>query len=229
MRRTLKRWFQFSLISLTSLASTLTVISPPAKLMDSATSFAGSQRLVALAHQLRHYRPPPTPLDDDDDSEEPTIEGSAGKVVSQVGVEESAAPISRDPERFRPKRAAVLICLFEDDAGDLRVILTKRSSTLSTHSGWFYIFELVMIFCLVPEKIEGENMIVRWECCIGHLGLMGCLNDVLQVKLRCQVGKQRRGIRMMGKRLRERQRRKLVWILPLSMLLLFLNHSFLRY
>ncbi|PON99104.1 Dihydroneopterin triphosphate diphosphatase [Trema orientale] len=35
------------------------------------------------------------------------------------------------------KRAAVLVCLFRDDdrGGDLRVILTKRSSSLSTHSG----------------------------------------------------------------------------------------------
>ncbi|PON99102.1 Dihydroneopterin triphosphate diphosphatase [Trema orientale] len=104
--------------------------------MDSPNnSFGGSQSLVALAHQLRRYKPPPTPLDDDDDPEEPTTGESAGKVVSQVGVVESAAPISRDPVRFKPKRAAVLICLFEGDAGDLRVILTKRSSTLSTHSG----------------------------------------------------------------------------------------------
>ncbi|KAJ0240109.1 Nudix hydrolase 22 [Hirschfeldia incana] len=33
------------------------------------------------------------------------------------------------------KKAAVLICLFQGDDGDLRVILTKRSSGLSTHSG----------------------------------------------------------------------------------------------
>ncbi|KAF4388863.1 hypothetical protein F8388_019042 [Cannabis sativa] len=34
-----------------------------------------------------------------------------------------------------PKRAAVLVCIFQGDGGDLRVILTKRSSNLSTHSG----------------------------------------------------------------------------------------------
>ncbi|EPS65445.1 nudix hydrolase 15, mitochondrial, partial [Genlisea aurea] len=34
------------------------------------------------------------------------------------------------------KRAAVLICLFEgEEDGEIRVILTKRSSNLSTHSG----------------------------------------------------------------------------------------------
>ncbi|KAI4374145.1 hypothetical protein MLD38_012174 [Melastoma candidum] len=32
-------------------------------------------------------------------------------------------------------RASVLICIFEGDSGDLRVILTKRASTLSSHSG----------------------------------------------------------------------------------------------
>ena len=38
-------------------------------------------------------------------------------------------------ELFRPRRAAVLLCLFRGAAGELRVILTKRSSTLSAHSG----------------------------------------------------------------------------------------------
>lgn len=33
------------------------------------------------------------------------------------------------------KRAAVLICLFEGQDGNLRVILTQRSSSLSTHAG----------------------------------------------------------------------------------------------
>ncbi|KAJ7968670.1 nudix hydrolase 15, mitochondrial-like [Quillaja saponaria] len=33
------------------------------------------------------------------------------------------------------KRAAVLVCLFEGDNEDLRVILTKRASSLSTHPG----------------------------------------------------------------------------------------------
>ncbi|KAM6557660.1 hypothetical protein CsatB_004679 [Cannabis sativa] len=102
--------------------------------MDSTANwFGGSESLVALAQQLRHYKAPRMPFDDD--SEEATSEESAGKVVSQVGVVESATPISRNSQRFKQKRAAVLICLFQGDAGDLRVILTKRSSTLSTHSG----------------------------------------------------------------------------------------------
>ncbi|GJS67032.1 NUDIX hydrolase 15, mitochondrial-like protein [Tanacetum coccineum] len=79
--------------------------------------------LATLAEQLRLYKPPAT--DDDDDG-----------VVSEVGILESATPVVVDAsQKFRPKKAAVLICLFEDDKGELRVILTKRSSTLSTHSG----------------------------------------------------------------------------------------------
>ncbi|XVE88162.1 hypothetical protein DITRI_Ditri19aG0046200 [Diplodiscus trichospermus] len=106
--------------------------------MASSTSLNGeslsfsSQRLLALAQQLRHYKPPPCSLDD---NEEQIIEEAAGKVVSQMGFQESVTPVAQNPENFRPKRAAVLICLFEGDAGDLRVILTKRSSRLSTHSG----------------------------------------------------------------------------------------------
>ncbi|CAN1229755.1 Nudix hydrolase 15, mitochondrial [Linum grandiflorum] len=71
---------------------------------------SGSNRLLALAQQLRLYSPPP-PEDE---------------------IDESATPIA---DRFRPKRAAVLICIFEGDSGEFRVILTKRSSGLSTHSG----------------------------------------------------------------------------------------------
>ncbi|EOY28079.1 hypothetical protein QUC31_012837 [Theobroma cacao] len=117
----------------------LPLLSPPfVKLMASSTSLNGgslsnsSQRLLALAQQLRHYRPPTCSLDD---NEEQIMEEAAGKVVSQVGFQESVTPVAKNPEKFRPKRAAVLICLFEGDAGDLRVILTKRSSRLSTHSG----------------------------------------------------------------------------------------------
>ena len=103
----------------------------------------GSQRLLNLARQLRLYKPPPPPSDEYDDVEERSIEEAAGKVVSQVGFAESATSVEYG-ERFRPKRAAVLICLFEGDAGDLRVILTKRSSKLSSHSGlWRFLGDLI--------------------------------------------------------------------------------------
>lgn len=93
---------------------------------------------MALAQQLRLYKPPSSPLDDD--IEDQSNEDSDWKVVSQVGFAESVTPIAQNPpESFRPKKAAVLICLFEGDAGDLRVILTKRSSRLNTHSGLFHL------------------------------------------------------------------------------------------
>lgn len=103
------------------------------KVMDSSSNVttSGSQRLLALAQHLRLYKPPP-PFPED--VLEKSIEESGGKVVSQLGFPESATMI-QNPEKFSPKKAAVLICLFEGDDGDLRVILTKRSSKLSTHSG----------------------------------------------------------------------------------------------
>lgn len=104
----------------------------------SANFCGGSPRLMALAQQLRLYKPPPTFDDEDNDeieNEEKRLEETAGKVVSQVGFAESVTPVAHQQDRFRPKRAAVLICLFEGDAGEYRVILTRRSSKLSTHSG----------------------------------------------------------------------------------------------
>ncbi|KAD3337809.1 hypothetical protein E3N88_33330 [Mikania micrantha] len=73
------------------------------------TTHGKSSRLTTLAQQLRLYKP-----DEETDCATTTPVGS---------------------ERFTPKKAAVLICLFEQSDGGLRVILTKRSSRLSTHSG----------------------------------------------------------------------------------------------
>ncbi|XP_072965131.1 nudix hydrolase 15, mitochondrial-like [Typha angustifolia] len=92
-----------------------------------------SQRLANLAQQLRLYKPPPS-SSDSEESEDSAID-ARGKVFSSLAVPESAATQLPQPERFRPKKASVLVCLFEDQLGDLRVILTKRSSNLSTHSG----------------------------------------------------------------------------------------------
>lgn len=83
-----------------------------------------------MAQHLRLYKPPPFP----EDILEKSFEENGGKVVSQLGFPESATTI-QNPDKFRPNKAAVLICLFEGDAGEFRVILTKRSSKLSTHSG----------------------------------------------------------------------------------------------
>lgn len=84
-----------------------------------------SHRLENLIQQLRLYKPPPLKEEDDDE------EGDH-KQVSNGDDDDGMASAA---EISRPKRAAVLVCLFEDEVGQLRVILTKRSSNLSTHSG----------------------------------------------------------------------------------------------
>ncbi|KAM7263904.1 hypothetical protein ACFE04_001587 [Oxalis oulophora] len=102
-------------------------------LMDTSSSINNtSQRLLNLTQQLRLYKAPRTSFDD---LEEKIMQDTNNKVLSQMGVPETATSMGRDPQKFSLKKAAVLICLFEGDGGDLRVILTKRSSKLSTHSG----------------------------------------------------------------------------------------------
>jgi len=71
--------------------------------------------MEALVRRLRLHRPAPSPY-------EPS------EAVAP-------APGADAGELFRLRRAAVLVCLFRGAAGELRVILTKRSSSLSTHSG----------------------------------------------------------------------------------------------
>ncbi|KAK7306582.1 hypothetical protein VNO77_44531 [Canavalia gladiata] len=109
------------------------ILASLSKFMDSSNYNAGSQRLLALAQRVRLYKPPPFPEDILDE----IMEENGEKIVSQVNYTESvsAIPIAQNTQKLRYKRAAVLICIFEGDAGDLRVILTKRSSKLSTYSG----------------------------------------------------------------------------------------------
>ncbi|XP_050221461.1 nudix hydrolase 22, chloroplastic-like [Mercurialis annua] len=79
--------------------------------MDSINIGEKSPKLISLAQQLHLYKP---------DESRTTV------TVQELDSAESAKPITR---------AAVLICIFEGNDGELRVILTKRSSTLSSHSG----------------------------------------------------------------------------------------------
>ncbi|WOL20602.1 nudix hydrolase 15, mitochondrial-like [Canna indica] len=92
--------------------------------------------LGELIQRLRLYKAPPPPDDDDDGGGEGMEEDvdERGKVFTSAAIADSSSSSPR-PQRFRPKRAAVLICLFVGDCGELRVILTKRSRNLSTHSG----------------------------------------------------------------------------------------------
>ncbi|XP_061978667.1 nudix hydrolase 15, mitochondrial-like isoform X2 [Populus nigra] len=69
-----------------------------------------SRKLISLSRRLSLYEPPPH------------LNNPARR---QHGIPKSA----------NPKRAAVLICIFEGNDGELRVILTQRSSQLSSHSG----------------------------------------------------------------------------------------------
>ncbi|KAL2635741.1 hypothetical protein R1flu_007220 [Riccia fluitans] len=81
-------------------------------------------KLKSIAQQLRR-----APLDSAADEEGP------GGVTSSTGVPASVASIN-DLGRFPTnKRAAVLVCLHQSPEGELRVILTQRASSLSSHSG----------------------------------------------------------------------------------------------
>ena len=87
---------------------------PPISAMAEEGSGAGAE-MDALIRRLRLHQAVPSPYDPAP-AATPAADGGGG-------------------ELFRPRRAAVLVCLFRGAAGELRVILTKRSSTLSTHSG----------------------------------------------------------------------------------------------
>ena len=90
------------------------------KFMGSSNNFGQeSNPLGILAQRLRLYKParihqiPETATEPD----------SVSDAVNSNGKSENL------------KRAAVLVCIFRGNNDDLRVILTKRSSTLSSHSG----------------------------------------------------------------------------------------------
>ncbi|GAB4827047.1 Nudix hydrolase 15, mitochondrial [Ancistrocladus abbreviatus] len=94
-----------------------------------------SQRLANLARQLRPYRNKASFSSISSNGNHNNI--NLSKQMNQIlqGSKESIDSNQIAKSGGRPKRAAVLICIFEGDDGDLRVILTKRSSTLSSHSG----------------------------------------------------------------------------------------------
>lgn len=87
-----------------------------------------------LSQQLRLYKPPQSGTLDDDNINKG--EETQGVSNSQLGF----YPKSNNTNFNNRNRAAVLVCLFQgrtsdENDDDLRVILTKRSSGLSTHSG----------------------------------------------------------------------------------------------
>ncbi|KAL2473671.1 Nudix hydrolase 15 [Forsythia ovata] len=97
--------------------------------MNSDT-FERSQKLRILADRLLQYKSDPKfDIPNDQTPTNPRIEDPLQNSESLRN------PNSIQSERVEPNRAAVLICLFEGEKGDIRVILTKRSSTLTSHSG----------------------------------------------------------------------------------------------
>lgn len=95
-----------------------------------ATKFEGSQNLKNLAERLRLNSKP---------IEDLRISDPQNQVVSQdeeLTSERFTNLTADQPKKIKSgKSAAVLICIFEGKGGDIRVILTKRSSNLSSHSG----------------------------------------------------------------------------------------------
>ncbi|XP_040383088.1 nudix hydrolase 15, mitochondrial-like, partial [Oryza brachyantha] len=97
--------------------SCITDLTAPASMEEDPGS---SSNMDALIQRLRLHRPRPSPY-------------AAGNPSAALAPSPAAAGGAGEP--FRPRRAAVLVCLFRGGAGELRVLLTKRSSSLSTHSG----------------------------------------------------------------------------------------------
>lgn len=76
-----------------------------------------SQKLIDLAQRLRLFNP------------------QSGSNSESLTVSTNPIPCQTEKSEHPNNRAAVLICIFQGEQRDLRVILTKRSSTLSSHSG----------------------------------------------------------------------------------------------
>jgi coenzyme A diphosphatase NUDT7 len=93
--------------------------------MSDSGASEGSEKLKSLAQQLRLYTTTQIRAKNGNLSAETDFKYSTN---SQSAVAATTTPGPR-------KRAAVLVCLFEGVDGELRVILTKRSSKLSSHSG----------------------------------------------------------------------------------------------
>ena len=105
----------------------------------------GSQTLQRLAMQLQYFNQLPRVNEE--------IEKDCCGIGSDFGLFKSVE-VKNDQSscvNWRGRRAAILICLFEGQDGELRVILTKRSMKLSSYQGklksnCFFVFVLVFFF-----------------------------------------------------------------------------------
>lgn len=149
--------------------------------MDSNNSGDRSERLETLVQQLCHY--------------------NAKQQITKAENETSSSQNSSSVAVSSTKRAAVLVCLFEGNDGDLRVFLTKRSSTLSSHAGnkqsLSYITEQTLIkmfdywMCLVTgevalpggkrEETDADDVETALREAKEEIGLDSSLVDVVTV------------------------------------------------
>ncbi|CAI9087327.1 OLC1v1021376C1 [Oldenlandia corymbosa var. corymbosa] len=91
-----------------------------------------SQKLSELAERLRRYQP----LNHYSQNPEPRINDHSEILQRKDSISEGMEnPNISQTSKVKSNKAAVLICLFEGSSGEIRVILTKRSSTLSSHPG----------------------------------------------------------------------------------------------
>ena len=89
----------------------------------------GSQTLQRLVKQLQYFNQLPRANEE--------IEKDCCGIGSDFGLFKSLEVKNDQSSRvnWRERRAAVLICLFEGQDGELQVILTKRSMKLSSQQG----------------------------------------------------------------------------------------------
>ncbi|CAN0854022.1 Nudix hydrolase 22, chloroplastic [Linum grandiflorum] len=94
-------------------------------------SHGSNNKLPGLAQQLRLYN---YSLRRDEELAAKQQHNYGYKVINltHMGFQESVITSSH-PRWFEPRRAAVLVCIFEGDCGEFRVLLTERSSRLSAH------------------------------------------------------------------------------------------------
>lgn len=95
----------------------------------------GTIQLKKVAADLLSYKPPINFLGLEEDADEQDGAVRDGDDGDARAASLSEAVLKELPKDIGKKKAAVLVCLFQDDDGKLRVILSRRAKALSSHSG----------------------------------------------------------------------------------------------
>ena len=115
----------------------------------------GTPKLRKVATNLLSYKAPINFLGLEEDEDEADADGDGDGDVDGRG---GKACISEEilkvlPKNIGKKKAAVLVCLFQDEDGKLRVILSRRAKALSSHSGMMCFISVctcrIRIFCSI--------------------------------------------------------------------------------